>query len=157
MREVERIAEQLASVFEGDAWHGPSLSALLARVGTQEAAFTPAPDVHSIWEIVRHLSVWHRAVVLRLRGEAIDYEGADDWPPVHAVNNAAWADTGEDLRLSYVELYDAIRLLPDDRLNQRVVGKDYTTAYMLLGAIEHDTYHAGQIALLAKLARARRR
>ncbi|HET6567093.1 MAG TPA: DinB family protein [Rhodothermales bacterium] len=156
MREVDRIAEQLARIFEGDAWHGPSLSELLGRVNAEDAAYKPSPDVHSIWEIIRHVTVWHRAVVLRIRGEAIDYEGAEDWPPVHDTEDSSWGDVWQDLRLSYVELYDTIRLLPENRLDERVVGKDYTIAFMLLGVIEHDTYHGGQVALLAKLARARR-
>lgn len=157
MREVERIAEQLARVFEGGAWHGPSLSELVARINAPEAAFSPSPDVHSAWEIFRHITFWHRTVVLRIRGDADDYGDADDWPPVHDTTESSWGDAWEDLRLSYVELYDTIRLLPDNRLNDRVVGKDYTVGFMLLGVIEHDTYHAGQVALLAKLARAGRR
>jgi hypothetical protein len=44
--------------------------------------------------------------------------------------------------------------LPDSRLGDVVPGKEgahYTFYYMLHGVVQHELYHAGQIALLKKM------
>ncbi len=40
--------------------------------------------------------------------------------------------------------------LPDSRLDEIVVGKEYPVYHMLHGVAQHVLYHAGQIALLKK-------
>ena len=71
MREIGRIQDQLQRAFDGNAWHGPSLTALLGDVKPEQAAGKPIPGVHSIWELVLHIIAWERVVVRRLSGEAI--------------------------------------------------------------------------------------
>jgi uncharacterized damage-inducible protein DinB len=41
-----------------------------------------------------------------------------------------------------------VRALDDDRLATRVVGRPYSVYVMLHGIIDHNVYHAGQVALL---------
>ena len=36
--EIERIAEQMERSFEGDAWHGSSISEILACISADQAA-----------------------------------------------------------------------------------------------------------------------
>jgi hypothetical protein len=46
-----------------------------------------------------------------------------------------------------------VQACPDSRLAERVPGKEpdyYTLYYMLHGIVQHELYHAGQIALLKK-------
>jgi hypothetical protein len=45
--------------------------------------------------------------------------------------------------------------LDEARLNESVAGKDYPVAVMLHGVAQHLAYHAGQIALLRRLAAGR--
>ena len=63
------IAEQLRRAFEGDAWHGPALLELLREMDAATAAAQPLPDVHSIWELVLHVSAWDDAACRRLDGD----------------------------------------------------------------------------------------
>jgi hypothetical protein len=54
------------------------------------------------------------------------------------------------------KLVAAVATLPDSRLDDIVPGKEqegahYTFYYMLHGVVQHELYHAGQIALLKKL------
>jgi hypothetical protein len=62
------IAEQLHRAFEGDAWHGPALLELLREMDAATAAAQPLSDVHSIWELVLHVSAWDDAAYRRLGG-----------------------------------------------------------------------------------------
>jgi hypothetical protein len=40
--------------------------------------------------------------------------------------------------------------LDDSRLAEKAAGKDHSVYTMLHGVIQHDLYHAGQIAILKK-------
>ena len=59
-----------------------------------------------------------------------------------------------DVRRTHEELASAVAALPDARLDEMVPGKEgahYTFYYMLHGLVQHELYHAGQIALLKKM------
>ena len=151
MAEVERIADQLRRAFEGKAWHGPSVREVLAGVTAEQAARQPLPDAHSIWEIVVHIGVWEAFVRRRLEGEVItDVPPEQDWPPVADTSEAAWKRTLEDLERGHQRLRKVISELPESRLSETVSGMGYSVYFMLHGVVQHDLYHAGQIALLKK-------
>jgi hypothetical protein len=48
------------------------------------------------------------------------------------------------------ELTTAVSVFPESRLTETIPGKDYAFTNMLLGVVQHELYHAGQIALLKK-------
>lgn len=150
MTEIDRIADQFRRAYEGEAWHGPSLRELLDGVTAEQAARRPIPQAHTIWELVLHIAVWESVVRRRLTGEAPDPPPEQDWPPVRDTSDAAWKKTLDDLDHGHQQLRQAIALLSDDRLSQKVLGKNYSIYGMLHGLIQHDLYHAGQIALLKK-------
>ena len=45
-------------------------------------------------------------------------------------------------------LVTAIRAMADEKLNESVQGAEYNFYFMLHGVVQHNLYHAGQIALL---------
>jgi uncharacterized damage-inducible protein DinB len=151
MNEIERIKDQLRRALEGDAWHGPSLQEILRGVSAKQAAAKPLPGVHSIWEIVLHLAAWHEVVRRRLDGEVIgELPPEQDWPAVTEVSQLAWQQTLNHLTSSQQQLMPAISRLTDDSLTKGVAGKSYSIYVMLHGVVQHDLYHAGQIAILKK-------
>jgi len=146
-----RIAEQLRRAFEGEAWHGPALMELLAGVGEREAAARPLGGAHTIWELLHHVAAWEAIALRRMRGErVVDVAQADDWPPVVDRTAAAWARDLEAARQGNARLRAAIAELDEARLAAIVPGKDYDNYVLLHGVVQHDLYHAGQIALLKK-------
>ncbi|HSB16404.1 MAG TPA: DinB family protein [Bryobacteraceae bacterium] len=150
MNEIYRIRDQMRRAFEGDAWHGPSLREVLEGVDAESAARRPLAGVHSIWEIVLHVSAWKTALCRRIEGSAIELAGEEDWPPVHAGGEAAWKQTLAELAERHRALYGLTARMSDSRLLDPVPGKDHDVYFMLHGAVQHDIYHAGQIAVLRK-------
>jgi uncharacterized damage-inducible protein DinB len=146
-----QIADQLHRAYHGKAWHGPALREILAGVTIARAARRPIAGAHTIWEIVLHISQWENVVRRRLASERIvSLPAKEDWPPVGATTPAAWRKALLDLRRSNSALVEAIRRFPARRLNEMVPGRKHTFAHMLHGVVQHDLYHAGQIALLKK-------
>ncbi len=148
--QVERIADQLRRAFAGDAWHGPAVLELLADVDSRVAAARPIPGAHSIWEIVAHLSAWEEALTHRLGGRAAELEGAQDWPAVSDTSPAAWKQTVDTLKQRHAELIAAVEAMPEYRLLNQVPNRGHDFYHMLHGCVQHELYHAGQIAVLKK-------
>ena len=151
MTELEKISDQLKRSHEGVAWHGPSLRELLQGV-TAEKAARKIVGVHSIWELVLHIAAWERAGARMLRGEAVeDLTSEQDWPSLGEPSERSWRETIDKLDAAHAELAEAIRLCPPERLSETVTGKRYSVYFLLHGIVQHNLYHAGQIAILRKL------
>jgi uncharacterized damage-inducible protein DinB len=150
MRPIERLLEQLNRTFGGPAWHGPAFRELLDGITEEQAKARPIEGVHSILEIVVHVRAWMDAVSERLSGNPRELTTEEDWSDVA---KTSWPVAVEELEHAQSRLCDAVaRLRPDD-LDKVVPGKGYTTYVMVHGAMEHTTYHGGQIGLLKKFLR----
>lgn len=151
MNETHRIYSQLKRAYQGPAWHGPSLRELLDGVTADQAAAHPIPGAHSIWELVNHIIAWEQISQQRLEGKAMKHPADDvNFPPVNDTSEPAWQKTLEQLAASNQLLRDAVKLFDDSRLDDLVPEANYSNYFMLHGVIQHDLYHAGQIALLKK-------
>jgi uncharacterized damage-inducible protein DinB len=150
MSEIKRISSQLRRAYEGEAWHGPSLKEVLNGVTAEQAAAKPVANAHSIWEIVLHIATWEDASRRRLGGETYKPTPEQDWPPVTETDEPAWKQTLEALEKGHLGLREAVSALDDSKLKGIVAGEKYSVYFMLHGVIQHDLYHAGQIALLKK-------
>jgi len=151
MDEIKRIKSQLRRAFQGEAWHGPSVMELLRDVTAEQAAAHPIAGAHSIWELTLHIAAWERFVMRRIvEAEALDPTDEENFPAVVDTSAKAWTAALEAVNRNHAELLDAVAGLDDERLAEIVPGKPYSIYFMLHGVIQHDLYHAGQIALLKK-------
>jgi uncharacterized damage-inducible protein DinB len=73
-----------------------------------------------------------------------------NFPPVTDASDAAWQATLQALDASHRSLRDGIKNIDDARLEETTPGTRYSNYVLLHGVIQHDLYHAGQIALLKK-------
>jgi uncharacterized damage-inducible protein DinB len=154
MSEAARIADQLRRAFDGDAWHGDSVVEILKGVTAAQAAARPITGAHTIWELALHIAAWDGAVLRRLGGVAVTLSDAENFPSVTDASDAAWRKALAEIRHIHEELVAAVAALSDSRLDEMVPGKrgaHYNFYYMLHGVVQHELYHAGQIALLKKM------
>ena len=147
MRETERLLDQLNRAFGGKAWHGPALRNLLDGVTEGQAKDHPIAGAHSILELVVHVGTWMDVVAHRLGGKAVDSTTVPDWSDV---TQASWAAATQELERAESRLCDAVARLSSDDLEKNVPGKKYAMQMEILGVLQHNVYHAGQIALLTK-------
>lgn len=146
--ECHRIAHQLARLYGGPSWLGPSLKELLRDVDDAAARRRVLSDVHTIWELVLHMTAWLR--IARERLSARNNRDADileNWPPIAG----SWHEALSLLEQEVSDLEQAIRAFPPQRLGENAPATEPQTFYELLhGVIQHSAYHGGQIALLKK-------
>ena len=154
MSELDRIRDQFRRAFDGEAWHGPSVLALLKDVKAEQAAAHPVRGAHSIWELTQHIRAWEGACLRRLMGDPARLPDQEDWVPLNDFSEAAWEKTKQQLLDTHNQLLEAISTVDESRLDQPIINDPQTpfsSVYVTLhGGVQHDLYHAGQIAILKK-------
>ena len=154
--ETASLASLLRQFFAGetgsDAWHGPSLSQLVAGIDWEAARARPIPHGHTIWELVLHIAVWDEICVRRLAGEEIRTTtgSVGDWPEVGEESPAGWLAARERLERAQESLARAVAALEASALDRQVAGWPWSYRLMVHGTLHHDLYHAGQIARLRR-------
>jgi len=123
---------------------------LLPSVSAEDASKHTIRGAHSIWELAHHLSAWNTITLHRLQGEDVQITTERDWPPVWEVSETAWKRTLEILAESHAHLRAVVAKLKDEELDQKAAGPNYSRYVVIHGVIQHNLYHAGQIAVLKK-------
>lgn len=139
-------------------WHGgASVLGALRGLSPEVAAWRPYPDRHSIWALALHVAYWNYAVWRRLTGAP---KGSFPRTPSHFPHvpeppvEKAWDADRRLVRAWHDHLVGAIRGFDPTRLDEDVDGAGKRTyADLITGIVLHDTYHAGQIQMLKRLAR----
>ena len=149
MIEAEKIVDQLRRSYQGEAWHGPALAELPNGVAADLAVRRPLPDAHTIHEIVLHIALWADWAAGALRGVPMPPEDSPDWPAPQT-GEAAWRSSLARLEAAQSGLRRETEKLESGRLDDIVPGRAYTVYFLLHGIVQHNLYHAGQIALLKK-------
>jgi uncharacterized damage-inducible protein DinB len=157
MSEIDRLVDQLEREMSGDPWHGSPLLTLLDGVGATQAAAKPLPHAHSIWELVLHITAWKNEVRRRLSGAPAGEPEEGDWPEVGDPTPARWTEAIARLKSAHERLVAAVRALPEPALfepttdpRNRPLGIGVSYYVQLHGIVQHDVYHAGQIAIVRK-------
>lgn len=124
---VQLLLSQMDASFDGNGWVTAARQSLEGLTSDQ-AARRPATGIHSIWELVNHLTFWKELVAARLHGAPM---------------------TGE--RIRNPETFGTAA--PGDEESwQSAVGRLMQAQASLREALAavHDPYHLGQMALLRK-------
>ena len=153
MSQIANLLDELKRIHNGGAWHGPALREALAGVTAEQATMRPVPGAHSIWELVLHLAAWEKVIGRRLEGQRADEPEEGDFPAAAGATEEAWAQALAQLESAHERLLGLVIGLTDADLERVVVGKGYSSGFMLRGAVNHTAYHAGQIGLLKKALR----
>ena len=136
------------------------MKTILRGVIAPEAALRRVPEVHTIWELVLHMTAWKNEVRRRLGGAPAGEPQDGDWPEVGAPTPERWDAALASLDAAHEALIAAVRELPESALfaptldpRNRPLGSGVSHYTLVHGLVQHDAYHAGQIAMLVKAVR----
>ena len=153
--DLEALRDDLRKVYDGEPWHGSSITDVLQGIDADVAARRSIPHAHTIWELVLHMTVWTREVESRVRGERAK-SPPEDWPvPRIDGGAAAWRSAKIELAAAQKEMEAAVEGLTADDLIRWIEnheGTGYTVGTVIRGLLQHYTYHGGQIAILKRAA-----
>jgi len=137
----------LQRAFRGPSAHGPALHELIDDLTDEQAKAKPFAEVHSIAELVAHVTSWIDAIARRLEGEEFATASVDNFPDV---NMLTFAEIAACFARAHERLLESVTPLGDDDFLRKVAGRDYNVLEALNFVVDHSLYHAGQIALLKK-------
>ncbi|HLY24122.1 MAG TPA: DinB family protein [bacterium] len=141
-------------------WAAHGVAPALEGVTVEMANWRPAPDQHTIAEMIAHLAYHRELVALRLRGEPKDYRTEDDWQTGAATDDGL-TQLRARLDRAHRDVAAALAELKPDELLKPVMAS-WLSPKRLTRTIDlgvdiatHDLYHAGQIFVLKRLYAAR--
>lgn len=148
---IDRIVKLLNSSFHGGAWHGPSLLEAVKSVKPKVAEYKLG-NVHSIAELIYHMTSWRIFVARKINGDA-DYVIPEEknFGKFEKVDEFELETLLMELSLSHDELLSQLSDKEDNFLTKNVPGTEYDYYTLIHGVIHHDLYHTGQISILKKL------
>ena len=158
MSEAHRLIDQFNRAHDGDPWHGSPVKAVLKGVTADQASRKPPHGAHSIWELVLHMTGWRNEVAERATGKPAGEPAAGDYPEVGDPTPARWTAALAALDASHRNLVKVVENMSDEQLwkatsdpRNRPLGTGVSYYELLHGIVQHDAYHAGQIAILKKV------
>ena len=149
--EINRILKQFASLQHGECWIGTNFKEVLHGTGAEQAIRSIAGNTNSTWQLVAHITYWRTAVVNRLTG-------TDNPPPFfdfmlpENCNEETWRQALQDFESAYHMLRSAISHFNEENLNKPSPRKGQTFYELIMGCLQHDAYHLGQMMLLKKVS-----
>ncbi len=152
----EQLQLELEKVLSGQPWYGTPVYDIIEPVGFEAAYEKPGAAVHSIAGIVLHMISWTEEVIDRMNGMAAQMPSSGDWPDPGTPDEQKWKNYISDLKLVNVNLVGIIQDFPENKwrelINDTRASEPVTTYKGLIeGFIQHQVYHAGQIALLNRI------
>jgi uncharacterized damage-inducible protein DinB len=152
----EELKQNLETVLSGTAWYGTPIYTIIEQVSFEAAYEKPPGSIHNIAEIVLHMLAWTEEVLDRMNGMTAGLPSSGDWPETGKPDEQKWQTYVNDLKLVNVNLLSVIENFPEedwnDPINDARESEPVTTYKELInGFIQHDVYHAGQIALLTRI------
>jgi uncharacterized damage-inducible protein DinB len=146
---VIALIAHMDSTFEGPNGDYPAVLETIAGLNAEQAAWRPAPQANSIWQIVDHLAAskeWQIEVLEN--GQAI----APQWtePPG---DEPAWQASIAHLKDAHRRLTAALAALTDERLLDYPASELSRTLLELIlsSGSAHEAHHSGEISYLRGL------
>lgn len=149
MRETERIAALYESFYAGDCWIGLNFRQAMDHVDANMAQRKTQDTFNSIWQLVNHLIYWRETVIIRLQG-ILGHPPMNDFYEPENTSEDEWHATLQRFEAVNNDLLAAIRSFDDARLDEPSPQKGQCYYQLLMGSLQHDAYHLGQIIMMKK-------
>jgi DinB family protein len=153
LTEPQRISKQFNLLFHGTPWIDANISSTLKEFTWRDAASRVRPGMNSTWEIVNHLISWRETALKRLTGQAVEIPADNFFRPVTGMSPASWKETQKRFAASHAGWKRYFKKLSAVDLNKNYSAKNFTRYELILGILQHDAYHLGQIRLLRRMKR----
>ena len=148
------IAESIMQAYEGNNWTSVSIAETLQNVIFQEAMQQTNGSPNTIASLTHHLQYWNEIMMKRINGEAPEIGAANGFDVPAFQNEEAWKQLIESTHQSFIELSNAVKNFPEEKLMD-ITPKGKSSYYKnMQGIAEHAYYHLGQILIIKHLVKA---
>lgn len=153
---LTHIIQELESIQEGKIWIGSSYKSKLDTIEEHLVFERPMKDMHSIAEIISHLTLWRNEAILKIetgKGSKTD-DCEENWLPNNKLKTKGWNTIKSAYNHSLTTLIDLLKDKEDSFLQETYYDTDFKGIYpyrfLISGMLHHDIYHLGQLGLIIK-------
>ncbi len=149
MTEINRIVKLFTELHHGDCWIGINFKEAFQGIDAAIASRSINNNSNNIWQLVFHLIYWRSAVINRLNGN-LNPPPFPDFRLPDELDEKNWKQTLLDFETTYNLLRSTISHFKEDNLDKPSPKEGQTFYQLIMGCLQHDVYHLGQIVLLKK-------
>jgi len=153
---IEDLIDQFREIQEGKVWIGTNFDKKLDSINENNAFTRPHKNLHSIAEIMAHLTVWRKETILKIntgKGSITD-ASEKNWLTNDQLKATGWMEIKSEYRNSLNEMIELLQNKEDDFLKETYYDidfKDYFEyRFVIYGMLHHDIYHLGQLGIISK-------
>ncbi|MGG9971930.1 DinB family protein [Ferruginibacter sp. SUN002] len=148
--EINRILKLFTEMHHGYCWIGVNFKTALQGLNAEKAGSRNIENGNSIWMLVSHIIYWRTTVVNRLEG-TLDTPPFRDFTLPEAFTDETWKQSLKDFESTYHLLIKTIKHFNEKKLQEPSPKNGQTYYDLIMGCLQHDAYHLGQIILLKKI------
>ncbi len=146
-QEMVHIVKLFTDLQHGDCWVGNQFRETLQGLTAAQAAALVTGAPNTLWQLVVHVMYWRSTVINRLNGNSNPPPFKDMFLP-DDLSEASWRRTLLDFETIYHQLRSALLHFKASQLHQPSVVPDQTHYQLIMGCLQHDAYHLGQMKML---------
>lgn len=153
---ITNIIRQLREVQSGKIWIGTNFDKKLQSISEEEAFRRPVPGLHSVAEIISHLTTWRKETILKIRTGKGSISDSDEsnWLSNEKLREKGWKKIHIEYQNSLDEITELLESKEDDFLQYEYYDTDFKGNYPYLfvieGMLHHDIYHLGQLGIIIR-------
>ncbi len=150
------IIQQYKDVQNGTLWIGSTIGSKLNQIDEQMVFTRPLESLHSIAEIISHLTLWRKETILKIqtgKGSKTD-DCAENWLPNDQLEPKGWHRIKSEYDDTLIALIALLDSKDDAFLEEKYYDTDfkghYPYRFIIDGMLHHDLYHLGQLGIIIK-------
>lgn len=152
MSRSKQLADRFREVILNGTWiANTNFKDQLAQVNWEQAT-TKIGSLNTIAALTFHINYYIGGVLQVLEGGPLEIRDkfSFDLPPIQSETD--WEALKQDLWSNAEKFAEQLEALPDEKLDEVFVKKEYGTYLRNIdGMIEHSYYHLGQVSLIRKM------
>ena len=145
---ISSLIDQLKEIQSGNIWLGVNFEKKL-KLLNEEGFFYKADELHSVAEIISHLTAWRRDVIIKIitgKGNITDGDPSN-WISNEALKKIGQKNIMSEYNSTLLTIIDLLKEKSDGFLNDHYNDIDfkgnYPYSFVLYGLLHHDIYHLG--------------
>ncbi len=153
---IQHIIRQYQEIQQGKPWIGSTYTSKLNQIDEDDFFKRPIEDLHSIAEIISHLTLWRKETILKIqtgKGSKTD-DCEENWLSNDKLESLGWQHIKSEYDKTLTDLIDLLKSKDDTFLNEEYYDTDfkgyYPYSFIINGMLHHDLYHLGQIGIIIK-------
>jgi len=152
-KETQSIITNLENTLTGEPWFGRAVYKLLEEIDESKVFNNPKDTEHSLIELLWHMNTWAEFILANLENKSLEELKTieeNDWRTIDPQKHS-WKKGIEELKSIHKKIAEILSEKEDGFLKEIVPNRKFNFRFMLNGLIQHNIYHAGQVAYLKKL------